>query len=120
MRRTATILFHARQQTHFWHLTTASYAEHKALGDFYEGILGLTDKLLETYQGKNARIDFGDIRMTFRKYTKDASVAYLKKLAKYLSKGARTGLKEKVADLNNILDEILELTNSTLYLLSLS
>lgn len=120
MRRTATILFHARQQIHFWHLTTTSYAEHKCLNEFYDKVLELTDKLLETYQGKNPRIEFGDIRMTFKKYTKEASVAYLKKLAKYLSKGARAGLKPKDSDLNNILDELLELTNSTLYLLSLS
>ena len=38
MRKTATVLFHARQQAHFWHLDTKSFAEHKALDDFYTGL----------------------------------------------------------------------------------
>jgi DNA-binding ferritin-like protein len=118
MRKTATILFHARQQAHFWHLDTKSFAEHKCLQEFYEGILELTDKLLEVYMGKGRRIDFGGVRMTFHAYNKEKMVEYLKKLARYIVRKKKS-LKESDADLANIFDEILGLTNKTLYLLSL-
>lgn len=118
MRRTATILFHARQQAHFWHLDTKSFAEHKALESFYTELLELVDKLLEEYMGKGNRIDFGSIRMTFHGYDKDKVREYLKKLTRYIVKSKR-GLKENESNLGNIMDEILGLVNRTLYLLTL-
>lgn len=118
MRRTATILFHARQQAHFWHLDTKSFAEHKALESFYTELLELVDKLLEEYMGKGNRIDFGSIRMTFHGYDKDKVREYLKKLTRYIVKSKRS-LKENESNLGNIMDEILGLINRTLYLLTL-
>jgi hypothetical protein len=118
MRKTATILFHARQQAHFWHLDTKSFAEHKALNEFYDGILDLTDKLLEIYIGKGKRIDFGNVRMTFHGYNRDKMMEYLKKLARYITR-AKKSLRESDGDLANIFDEILGLVNKTLYLLTL-
>jgi DNA-binding ferritin-like protein len=47
-------LFQARTAAHIMHLQASgmgSYAAHKALGEFYEGIVGLTDELSEAYQG---------------------------------------------------------------------
>lgn len=43
--------FHARDEAHSAHLMTTSYAQHKALGSFYEGITDLVDDLVESYQG---------------------------------------------------------------------
>ena len=45
-------LLHSQTQVHIFHLGTKSYAEHKALQKYYEGIDGLTDGLVESYQGK--------------------------------------------------------------------
>lgn len=118
MRKTATILFHARQQAHFWHLDTKVFAEHKALEFFYEGILELTDKLLEEYMGKGKRIDFGGVRMSFHAYNRDKMLEYFRKLARYINR-AKKGLKPGDGNLANIMDEILGLTNKTLYLFSL-
>lgn len=118
MRKTATILFHARQQAHFWHLDTKAYSEHVALNEFYTEILELTDKLLEVYLGKGKRIDFGGVRMTFHAYNRDKMIEYLKKLARYITR-AKRGFKESDGDLANIMDEILALINKTLYLLTL-
>lgn len=39
--------FHARTNTHVLHLTTKSFAAHKALNDFYDGIIDLADSLAE-------------------------------------------------------------------------
>lgn len=118
MRKTATILFHARQQAHFWHLDTKSFAEHKALELFYTELLELTDNLLEVYLGKGKRIDFGSVRMTFHAYNRDKMIEYLKKLARYITR-AKRGFKESDGDVTNIMDEILALVNKTLYLLTL-
>ena len=118
MRKTATILFHARQQAHFWHLETKSYAEHKALENLYTELLDLIDKLLETYIGKGKKIDFGKIRMTFNSYSKDRMIEYFKKLSRYVSR-SKISLKVSDGDVANILDEILALVNKTLYLLGL-
>ena len=46
-------LLHSQTQVHIFHLQTTSYAEHKALQGYYEGIDGLADGLVESYQGKN-------------------------------------------------------------------
>lgn len=118
MRKTATILFHSRQQAHFWHLETKSFAEHKALDQYYTEILELVDKLLETYLGKGKKIDFGKIRMTFNSYSKERMVEYFKKLARYIAR-AKKPLKPMDGDLANIMDEILSLINKTLYLFTL-
>jgi Family of unknown function (DUF5856) len=36
---------------HLRHLSTTSYAEHMALGSFYEALPGLVDSYAEVYQG---------------------------------------------------------------------
>jgi hypothetical protein len=38
-------LFLTRELAHRYHLSTKSYAQHKALGNFYEDLLDLTDDL---------------------------------------------------------------------------
>ena len=45
------ILFLSREQAHREHLKTKSYAQHVALGEFYEQIVGIADEFAETYQG---------------------------------------------------------------------
>ena len=43
---------HSRTQAHIFHLQTQSYAQHKALQDYYDEIVELIDEYVETYQGK--------------------------------------------------------------------
>ena len=119
MRKTATILFHARQQTHFWHLDTKSYAEHKALDQFYTELLDFIDSLLETYLGKGKNIDFGKIRMTFNPYKREAMIEYFKKLARYVARAKKSMNGTNDGDIANIMDEILALINKTLYMFTL-
>lgn len=49
--------FSARNITHFHHLTSKSYAEHMALGEFYENIVGAVDVLAECYIGQFGQIE---------------------------------------------------------------
>lgn len=39
------------------HWRTKSYAQHVALGEFYDGITDLTDKFVETYQGRHGVVN---------------------------------------------------------------
>ena len=45
------LLFQSATQTHVFHLQTPSYAEHKALGEYYDEIVELADGLAESAQG---------------------------------------------------------------------
>ena len=102
-------LFEARNFAHKAHLATKSYAQHKALGSFYEDVLGFTDSLIETYQGQYGlqKIEFSAV--------KDADViGYFEDLGKFLIEG-HSAIDKKDTHLHNILDEITGLTYQTLY-----
>ena len=48
-------LLHSRSQAHIFHWQTksqSSFAEHMALGTYYDEIVGLIDGIVESYQGK--------------------------------------------------------------------
>ena len=53
------VLMHSRSQVHVFHLQTdsqSSFAEHMALGGYYDEIGDLVDGLIESYQGKHGII----------------------------------------------------------------
>ena len=43
------LLFQSRDMMHIAHLQTTSFAEHKALNGYYDGILDLADRDWETF-----------------------------------------------------------------------
>ena len=96
------------------HLSTKSYAEHKALGHFYEDILDLADKYAETYQGHYGIIPL-DAYLDDFKVQRDAK-AYMSNLMAFV-KRTRDDLPDD-PDLQNIHDEIVGLIAATLYKLT--
>ena len=46
------LLLHSRTQAHIFHWQTKSFAEHLALGTYYDQVVDLLDGLVESYQGK--------------------------------------------------------------------
>lgn len=46
------LMFFERSVAHAQHLVTSSFAQHKALDDFYNEIVELADSFAEAYQGK--------------------------------------------------------------------
>lgn len=53
MNKLIAILFLSRDLAHREHLKTKSYAQHMALGSFYEDIVDAADGLAEMYQGRH-------------------------------------------------------------------
>ena len=104
-------LLHSSTAAHFLLLTTKSYAEHKALGHYYEDILDLADSYAETFQGHWGVIPITAYIDDF-KVQKDAKV-YVKGLLKF-AQGMREELPDD-PDLTNIHDEIVGLIAATLY-----
>ena len=107
------VLFHSRDCMHLTHLQTTSYAEHKALNGYYDGILDLTDSLIETYFGASGKRV--SIKIPQSEYIN--AQAHLKQLYSYIESN-RSIFEE--SHLQNIIDEICALINKTQYLLTLS
>jgi hypothetical protein len=105
-------LFQSRDMMHLQHLQTTSFAEHKALGAYYDGILELTDSFTEKYFGRNKRIP-----ITIPESKATDAVSHLKSMQKMIETEADS--ENYPCDLENIMDEMLGLVNETLYLLTL-
>ena len=53
----AGLLFLARDIAHKAHLAATTHAQHIILGEFYESIIDISDKLIEMWQGRYDRIE---------------------------------------------------------------
>ena len=105
-------LLHASTNTHLLHWTTKSYAEHTALGTFYEELPELVDSLAETMMGKF------DTTPTFpENYYLPAKTGKeeLEALKEYVME-ARQNLPQD-SEIQNEVDNIANLINQTLFLL---
>ena len=105
-------LFLARDVTHSVHLNTRSYAKHKALGGFYESVIGLADDLAEAYQGRHGLI--GPITLHSAKKTNNVIEFLEDSLTEVESLRYKVCDKEDTA-IQNIIDSIVDLYLSTLY-----
>lgn len=105
-------LLFSRTQAHVLHLQTKSLAKHLALNDYYDDIVGLTDDLVESYQGC-----YDIIKGYHNNYTltnrEGADVSYFDGVLKFVKENR--GLFGEDTDLQNIVDEIVSLLKKTLY-----
>jgi hypothetical protein len=109
------VLFLSRDIAHREHLSTGSYAAHRALNSFYLDIIGLADKLAEAYQGcTGSRI--GDIPYLDNPIKGDI-LTILKRMGELVSKLRKKVLPENTA-IQNIMDEIEDEFYSTMYKLT--
>jgi DNA-binding ferritin-like protein len=105
-------LFLARDVTHSVHLNTRSFAKHKALQKFYEGVVDLADSLAEAYQGRHGLI--GPISLMSAKKTNNILEFLESQLAEIEEMRYKVMDKSDTA-LQNIVDEIVALYLSTIY-----
>jgi hypothetical protein len=103
------LIFASRTQAHVFHLQTSSFAAHKALEDYYTGIIDLADLYAETYKGATGR----KIVFTSSPITNDPkkALAYFMRIRSSIE---RMNIP-KGGPLKNILDGIVELIDTTIY-----
>jgi len=98
-------LFQSRDAMHIAHLQTTSFAEHKALNAYYDGILDLTDKFTEAY-----------VEIVIPESKNTDATSHLKELRSTLD----TERNNYPSELQNIIDEMIALVDKILYLLTLN
>ena len=105
-------ILHSQKQAHIFHLGTKSFAEHMALNGYYSEIDELIDGIIESYQGKYGLL-------TNYKSFKNQSYKNKNQVLKYFT--SLLNIIEKNRDsvddsyIQNQIDTIQELINSTLY-----
>lgn len=105
-------ILHSRNQAHVFHLQTQSFAEHKALKNYYNGVIDLFDGIIESYQGKYGIIkNFKTFKIEQYKNGKK-TISYFEKLLDIIDEN-----RESVEDsyIQNQIDTVQELINSTIY-----
>jgi DNA-binding ferritin-like protein len=102
-------MLHSSTNTHFFHWSTDSYSKHKALGNYYDGVIDLVDDLAEAYMGCYEQIK------TFPSvyHQPKEPVKYMESLKNFVD-DARKDLPQE-SQIQNIIDEIAQLIDSTLY-----
>ena len=102
-------LLHSATVTHLMHFKTDSYAEHMALGQYYEGIVDLVDSLAESIQGRYGVIPVCTTPMV----TPDVdAMDYMNKLRVYVELG-RSGIPND-SEIQNEVDNVANLINTTI------
>jgi len=105
-------ILHSRNQAHVFHLQTPSFAEHKALNDFYDGIVPLFDGIIESYQGKYGIMkNYKSFKIEQYKNGKK-TISYFERLLDIIDEN-----RDSVEDsfIQNQIDTVQELINSTIY-----
>lgn len=106
-----------KQQAIFWHNETTSYAEHKALNKFYDGIEDLLDGLVESVAGVYGRpVDYtthNPVNYIDNKQLQD----YFRAVYEYVQTERKNLYQESW--IQNEIDEIAKLVATTRYFLTL-
>jgi DNA-binding ferritin-like protein len=116
MEELASLFFHSRTQAHVFHLGVkgpGAFAAHSALNTYYDEIVGLTDSFVEGYQGKYGIIT-GYANVALLEYEScEEIINYFTILSMYISKTREMVCPDSY--LQNVIDEIVMLINSTIY-----
>ena len=110
-------LFEFRTQAHWLHLQTKSFEEHTALGGFYDELDSLLDKFIEVYFGRYDRLN-GDFVNDVKAYGNIDLIFFIKSVYEHTTKLSMI-TSPNDTDLQNIVADMRELCNHTLYKLSL-
>jgi hypothetical protein len=107
-----------------FHWQTKNYAQHIASDQLYTSLLTLIDQWVEVYQGKYAILTFKEdnkMNIPLRNMDLEDLKLHLNQFKEFLMNQLPTYLNDKMhnTDLLNIRDEMLAITNKTLYLLKL-
>lgn len=105
-------LFCSRNAAHLAHWRTKSYAQHKALGSFYEDVIEQADEFVEAYMGASGKI-IGEFEIPALKPIPDI-LKYLTAEVNWMNEN-RVAISGGVPALQNIVDDITNTYLSTIY-----
>ncbi len=110
MEKVIAIMFMSREMAHKAHLKTGNYAQHMALGGFYDSIVDLADGLAEAYQGRYGIME--EIPVMDYKGDMEDPASMLEMHCKMFENASRS-----ISDryLQNLVDGVTELYMSTVY-----
>lgn len=103
-------LFAIRDAAHRLHLKSKSFAQHVALGDYYEALTDKIDELTEVWQGQHGLMDLKSVAMTDvadAKHFIAQTVVWMESVKQYLNKDE--------SHILNIWDEIVAITYRAKY-----
>lgn len=109
------LLFLARDIAHRVHLKTRSFAEHKALNEFYDEVVDLADDFAEAYQG--CYEELLNIPLLTNEY-KGSIIDVLKKQKEWIEANRAAIVPRENTALHNIIDEAVALFDKTIYKLT--
>ena len=102
-------MLHSGTVAHFMHLSTDSFSVHQALNTYYNEIIDLVDQYAEAYMGR-----YGQIKKWPQEFhNAKEPVKYLESLKDFVEE-SRKDLPQD-SELQNLVDELADLINSTLY-----
>lgn len=108
-------------QTHIWHWQTQKFAEHKALGDFYESLQGSVDQLAEVFMGAGGKLQ--NIKTnSLEGYKKNRVIDSLNNFRTKLNDTQAVFLEKENSPFHSVGDIILDIVkdiDKLLYLLTL-
>ena len=106
-------LFASRTQAHVFHLQTNSFAAHKALNEYYDGIVDITDGIAESVQGKYGIITgYSNIDLLEGNDCNEV-IKYFTALEMYVERARQTMPQDSY--IQNQIDEVVALIVSTIY-----
>jgi hypothetical protein len=110
------MLFSARNIAHTIHLKTTSFAEHKTLEEFYDGIIPLADNFAQQYMGRyNIRLEIPVVPNKYKGTISEVLRAQMEWI-----EGNRAAIVPRTETaLQNTLDEIVGFYQNILYQLTL-
>lgn len=108
----ALTLLHAATNAHILHLRTRSYAEHVALGEFYQALPDLVDAVVEATQGRTGEL----VDYPVQYYAPAGSgLEELEMLKDYVDEERHKEGIPQDSEIQNLIDEIADQIDSTLY-----
>jgi hypothetical protein len=98
---------------HILHLKTTSFSEHMALGTYYSEVGDLVDSFIEAFQGKYGLVTKYPVTAELKPNTEP--VTYMEYLTKEVETLRRQAKFPQDSELQNEVDNIANLINSTRY-----
>ena len=111
-----------QNQMKLYHWQTKYYSRHKAADKIFNTMIKMTDKFIETYQGKYGIVylNSNNKKLELDNIDDEDIIDFLKKMRSFLVNDLPKILEEKEnTNMLNIRDEMLETINTTLYLFTL-